>query len=85
MSQTVRIETAARDLEGLLARLKLGETVTLVGSQGLPEALLVSLKPEQTDSPSAPDWEARWEALAQRISEAWQSDKSAIETLTEMR
>jgi len=31
------------------------------------------------------DWEARWDALAQRVSDAWQSERSAVELLSEMR
>jgi hypothetical protein len=85
MSVTVPIETAARDLHSLLEQLQLGETITLIGPEGLPEALLVSLKPAPTEPLSTSDWEARWDALASEIGHAWKSDKSALETLAEMR
>ena len=85
MSQTVPIETAARDLQSLLEQLQLGETITLVGAQGAPEALLVSLKPALAEPPSVADWEAQWDALSQKIGQAWQSKKNALETLAEMR
>jgi antitoxin (DNA-binding transcriptional repressor) of toxin-antitoxin stability system len=85
MSITVPIETAERDLRSLLERLRLGETITLVGSQGLPEALLVSLKSVPPETQSVSDREARWDDLAHRVSRAWKSDKSAVEMLVEMR
>ena len=45
MPNTMPIETAERDLRALLEELNLGESVTLVGSEGVPRGLLVSLKP----------------------------------------
>ena len=85
MTVSVPVETAEQDLRSLLAQLELGETITLVGPEGIPEALLVSLKaaPSRTQSPA--DWDARWDALARKVSMAWTSDKSAQETLAEMR
>jgi len=85
MSVIVPIETAERDLRSLLARLRLGETVTLVGSEGVPEALLVSLKSAPAKPHLLPDWETRWDALAHKVSQVWKSEKSAVETLAEMR
>ncbi len=82
---TVPIETAERELKHLLERLQLGETITLVSSEGTPLAVMVSLKPRPVEVESATDWEARWDALAQKVSQAWTSDKSAVETLVEMR
>jgi hypothetical protein len=90
MPITLPIETAQRDLRGLLEKLTLGETVTLVGAEGAPQALLVSLrsalaKPVLCETQAEADWEARWDALAQQVSDAWQSEKSTVEILTEMR
>jgi hypothetical protein len=81
----VSIETAEQDLRRLLEQLRLGETITLVSSEGTPEALLVSLRAITTKLQPASDWEARWDALAQKISQAWKSEKGAIEILAEMR
>jgi hypothetical protein len=81
----VPIETAEGDLRRLLAQLRLGETIMLVGSSGVPEALLVSLKSAPDRPLSTPDWEARWDALVGKVNQAWKGDKSALETLTEMR
>jgi hypothetical protein len=81
----IPIETAERDLKNLLEELNLGDTVTLVGSEGTPEALLVSLKPVPHKIEEEADWETRWSALARRVSEAWQSKESAVELLGEMR
>ena len=85
MAITVPIEAAQKDLEHLLDELQLGETVTLVGSEGVPQAVLISLKATAVKPQSISDWDARWDALAQKISQAWNSDKSAVEVLTEMR
>jgi len=85
MSVVVPIEAAKHNLEDLLERLHLGETITLVSSEGTPLAVIVSLKPAPVEAEPASDWEARWDALAQKVSRAWKSEKSAVEILTEMR
>ncbi len=85
MSITLPIETAEKDLRSLLEELNLGETVTLVGAEGVPRALLVSLKPVLREIQEEADWDARWDALARQVSQAWNSEKNAVELLTEMR
>ncbi len=60
MPITLPIETAEKDLRALLEELNLGETVTLVGSEGVPQALLVSLKPVLRETEAEADWDARW-------------------------
>jgi hypothetical protein len=85
MTIRVPIETAERDLRALLDELGLGETATLIGSEGKPEGLLISLKPMERQAQAEDDWEARWDALARKVSSAWQSEKSAVEILAEMR
>ena len=85
MPMTVPIETAERDLQHLLERLHLGETITLVNSEGTPLVIVVSLKPAPVEVEPISDWEARWDALAEEVGRAWKSEKSAIETLSEMR
>ena len=85
MSTTVPIETAERELRSLLEQLHLGETATLVSSEGIPEALLVSLKSSASPLQPVSDWDTRWDALAQKVSQAWKSETSAVEILAEMR
>lgn len=85
MPTIVPIETAERDLKSLLEQLQLGETVTLVGSEGAPEALLVSLKSASAEMQSLSDWKTRWDALTHKVSQAWKSEKNAVEILAEMR
>ena len=85
MSVSIPVETAEQDLRSLLAQLRLGETITLVDSEGLPEALLVSLKAAPSPPQPLADWEARWDALARKVGQAWKSDKRALEILAEMR
>jgi antitoxin (DNA-binding transcriptional repressor) of toxin-antitoxin stability system len=84
MPVTVPIETAERNLKNLLGRLRPGEAITLTSSEGSPLALLVSLRSEPRVR-LLPDWDARWDALARRVSQAWKSEKSAVEILSEMR
>ena len=85
MSVSIPVEAAQDDLRSLLEQLELGETITLVSPEGVPEALLVSLKAAPSQPQSLVDWEARWDTLARKIGQAWKSDKSALEILTEMR
>ena len=85
MSVSIPVETAQDDLRSLLEQLKLGETITLVNPEGVPEALLVSLKAAPSQPQSLADWEKRWDTLARKIGQAWKSDESAQEILAEMR
>jgi antitoxin (DNA-binding transcriptional repressor) of toxin-antitoxin stability system len=85
MSITVPIDTAQQDLQNLLDRLHFGETVTLVSAAGTPEALLVSLRSGADVPRPVADWDAQWDALTNKISQAWKGDKSAVDILTEMR
>ncbi len=85
MSDLILLEKAAQDLEGLLAQMSLGETVTLSNADGKPLALLVSLNSEEPKPDPDPDWLNRWKALAQEVSAAWQGEQNAVETLAEMR
>lgn len=72
-------------MKRLLEKLSLGDTITLVSSEGRPQALLVSLKPVLRETETEADWQARWDALARQVGDAWQSEKSAVEILAEMR
>jgi hypothetical protein len=85
MSVSVPVETAQTDLRSLLEQLQLGETITLVNPDGVPEALLVSLKAAPSQPQPLADWEKRWDALAHKIGQAWKSDESAEDILAEMR
>jgi hypothetical protein len=85
MAINVPVEAVGRDLQSLLEGLNLGETVTLVDAEGVPQALLVSLQPLLHSSQAEADWEARWDTLARQVSKAWKSEKSAVELLADMR
>ena len=90
MTNQILMETAERDLKGLLAQLSLGDTVTLADETGRPLALLVSLKAKPNGSAvnsgeAASDWIEQMKALAKRVDAAWQGDKSGLEELAEMR
>lgn len=85
MSMAVSVEAAEQDLKNLLERLRFGETITFVNSDGAPLAILVSLKSVKTESQPVSDWKTRWNALAEKVSCAWKDERSAIEALKEMR
>ncbi|HUT37263.1 MAG TPA: hypothetical protein VNE39_27525 [Planctomycetota bacterium] len=85
MKAQMSVEAAARDLPGLLRRMHAGETVKLLDTDGEPLAALVSLRARRRKPLPAEEWDARWSALAKRVSAAWQGDASAVETLSEMR
>ncbi len=85
MAIEVPIEVAKQNLENLLERLCLGETITLIGPEGMPLAVLVSLKPAPVKVEPTADWKTQWEELAQEVGRAWKSEKSAVEILSEMR
>ena len=85
MSEALPIKNAECNLEMLLKRLPFGESITLIGPEGRPVALLVSLKPEENERTKVSDWDVRMDALAQKVSRAWKGDKSAVEVLSEMR
>lgn len=85
MTIEVPIELAKQNLENLLERLHLGETITLIGPEGMPLAVLVSLKAVPTVPQPISDWEAQWEKLAEEVGHAWKSEKSAVEIISEMR
>lgn len=85
VATTLSVDKAAQDLRTVLQQLHLGETVTLVGDEGAPEALLVSLRSGRAEGSATVDWDKRWDELAHKIGRAWKSEKSAVEILTEMR
>jgi antitoxin (DNA-binding transcriptional repressor) of toxin-antitoxin stability system len=85
MSEAIPIKNATCNLEELIKRLSLGESITLIGPEGSPVALLVSLKPEKAERRLASDWDARMDDLARKVSCAWKGEKSAVESLSEMR
>jgi antitoxin (DNA-binding transcriptional repressor) of toxin-antitoxin stability system len=81
---SVEVDSVARDLKRVLEQLDIGESVTLVDSRGTPVAVLVSLRSRGAQLADE-DWDARWDLLAQQVSEKWQGDASALETLARMR
>lgn len=85
MSEALPIKNAECNLEELLKGLPFGESITLIGAEGFPVALLVSFKHGKDERKQGSDWDARMDALAQKVSRAWKGEKSAVETLSEMR
>ena len=60
----------------------LGEKTTLKFGNRLPYLfkILAADKPLSTSA-----WKTQWDALVDKVDQAWQGDQSALETLTEMR
>ena len=84
MSTTITLDEAAQHLKDLLRELSLGDTVTLIESNGIPLAILVGIRPAAS-SPPISDWSQRWHKLAVQIGQAWQVEQSALQVLAEMR
>lgn len=85
MHGEILIDAAGPQLRELLERLPVGETLHIRGADGERVAVLVALRRPSGKPQSFPEWLARLDSLAQRVSKAWQGDKSALETLSEMR
>lgn len=69
----------------LLQQLKIGDTVTLVNAKGSPLAVLVALNPNAASSFSTTEWLANLEPLAKEVGRKWNSDRTAAETISELR
>lgn len=65
MTCVIPVETAERNLGQLLEELDLGETLTLLGPEGMPLAVVVSLKPAHPDAKPIEDSQVGWENLAE--------------------
>lgn len=89
MQSVVKIESESLSLKELLATLLPGETLTLADNDGTPIAVLVSLQTtSQTHTPAPQshlDWIRDWDGLSEQIEAAWQSEKTGLEELAEMR
>jgi antitoxin (DNA-binding transcriptional repressor) of toxin-antitoxin stability system len=84
MPTTITLDEAAQHLRDLLRELSLGDTVTLIETNGVPLAVLVGISPAAS-SPPISDWSQRWRRLAAQIGQAWQTEQSALQILAEMR
>ena len=85
MSEALPIKMAESNLEELLKNLPLGESITLIGREGSPVALLISLKSGKIHKNRSDNWDTRMDTLAEKVSRAWKGEKNAVEVLSEMR
>jgi len=85
MPTSISIDATGPKLKELLEHLPKGETVSILGSDGEPMAVVIPAEPPTDEAVSPEVWIAEWRALAQEIGKAWKSDKSAVELLSEMR
>ena len=83
MSEALPIKMAESNLEELLKDLSLGESITLIGQEGSPVALLISLKSGKIQKNRAYDWDTRMDTMAEKVNRAWK--RNAVEVLSEMR
>jgi len=81
----IPLDATGPQLRELLERLPSGETLHIRGPNGERVAVLITLTRPSGKPLSFPEWLARLDSLAQRVSDAWQGDTSAVETLAEMR
>jgi len=89
MAIVVPVEQATLELRTLLKRLKPGETITLTEDDGTPRAVLVGVGPAKEPVQTAPKpssaWLAQLDTLAQEIGKAWNTGRSALEAVQEIR
>lgn len=85
MHAEISIDSTGPRIRELLERLPSGETVNILGADGKRVAILVAVSRPTGKPQSFPDWLARLDSLAQRVSKAWEGEESALETLSEMR
>ena len=85
MSEALPIKMAESNLEELLKNLPLGESITLIGQEGYPVALLISLKSGKIQKNRADDWDTRMDTLAEKVSQDWKGERNVVEVLSEMR
>jgi antitoxin (DNA-binding transcriptional repressor) of toxin-antitoxin stability system len=81
----VPVDAAAHRFKEILEEMEPGQTIRVVAPDGGPIALVVSLRDRSDTAKASPDWDADWDALAERIDKAWRSEKSAVEIVSEMR
>jgi len=85
MATDLSVEAAGPELRDLLQHLPPGEQVNLVDSDGKRVAVVFSVRRGAEKPMPIAEWLAEWDALAEEISKAWKSDKSAVEIISEMR
>ena len=85
MHAEISVDSTGPQVRELLERLPSGETVNILGADGTRVAILVAVKPPSGKPPSFSEWLARLDSLARRVGQAWKGEKSALETLSEMR
>ena len=85
MCAAIPIGSIGPRLREALEHLPKGEALDVLGDDGEPMAVLIPLQARAGKPLSASEWDARWRAMAKRIGKAWESDKSAVETLAGMR
>lgn len=87
---TIAVKELPADLVKLIHSLNAGESVTFVGESGKPEAVLVGIDSKQAAfqtniQPIRDDWFADWDKMARAIAKDWKGNRSAVDTLSEMR
>lgn len=86
MPNTISVEEAEHDLRRILASLSEGERLTVVDETGTPLGEVTTVSQEK--SPPQDHREAfmdRWSELTEKIGDAWDGEKSAVDQLREDR
>jgi len=82
MLKSMTVRAIQQELENLLAQMSPGETLTVLGDDGVPQAVVVRI---QVAGPHAVDAWAELEKLGEEMSSNWPAGKSAAEAVAEIR
>jgi len=70
-------------LRRILDDLEYGESVTLVDEAKKPVAIIVSLEEAAKSRSMTPsEWSVAWDELTEKVSQKWESEKSAVEIVS---
>ncbi len=82
MLKSMTVRAIQEELENLLTQMSPGETLTVLGDDGVPQAVVVRI---QVAGPHAVDAWAELERLGEKMSSNWPTGKSAAEAVAEIR
>jgi len=85
MPVDVPMDAVGADLRRALDSLPPGESVRLLDAAGEPVAVVLPACRLSGRKVTWEEWKREWMALAEKVSQAWKSDRTALETLAEMR
>ena len=94
MTISLPIQNVKENFSELVSQLYFGDTVTVLGDDGIPIAIMFAVKSrivQRNHSKSRQkikkykDWLTEWDQLAQEIGTNWKPAISAVEAVAEQR